>query len=70
MRDRVCVCVYVRACVCMYVCMYICVCTKHIRKVGIVCEYFRRSADVVISCMRAVFPHSLASHRRQYEESG
>jgi serine kinase of HPr protein (carbohydrate metabolism regulator) len=38
------------------------------RKVSTVCEYFRRSAEVVISRMRAVFPHSLASHRRQYEK--
>jgi hypothetical protein len=42
--------------------------TKRIRKVRVstVCEYFRLSAEVVISRMRAVFPHSVASHRRQY----
>ena len=34
-----------------------------------VCEYFRRSAEVVILRMRAVFRHSLASHRRKYEKS-
>ena len=43
--------------------------TKRIRKVSTICEYFRRSVEVVISRMRAVFPHSLASHRRQYEIS-
>jgi hypothetical protein len=43
--------------------------TKYNRKVSTVCEYFRRSAEAEISCMRAVFPNSLASHRRQYEKS-
>ena len=43
--------------------------TKRIRKVSTVFEYFRRSAEVVDSSMRAVFPYSLASHRHQYEKS-
>jgi hypothetical protein len=38
--------------------------TKVIRKVNTVYEYFRRSVEVVILLLRAVFPHSLASHRR------
>ena len=41
---------------------------KRKRQVRTVCEYFRRSAEVVISRMRAVFPHSSASHGRQYEK--
>jgi hypothetical protein len=43
--------------------------TKRIRKVSTVCEYFRRSAEVVILRMRVVFPHLLASHRRPYEKT-
>jgi hypothetical protein len=38
-------------------------------KVSTVYEYFRRSAEVVISRMRAVFPDSLRSHRRRYEKA-
>ena len=38
-------------------------------EVSTICEYFRRSAEVVISRMCAVFPRSLANHRRQYEKS-
>jgi hypothetical protein len=33
-----------------------------IRKVSTVCKYFLCSAEVVISRVCAVFPHSLASH--------
>jgi hypothetical protein len=45
----------------------ICYITKRIRKVGTVCEYFRRSAEVVNSRMRVVFPHWQATdaHRRK-----
>jgi hypothetical protein len=49
--------------------------TKRIQKVSTVCEYFRRSAEVVISRMpmkegrQRIFPLSMASYRRRHEKS-
>jgi hypothetical protein len=43
-------------------------CTKHIRKVSTICEHFRHSSKVMISHVCAIFPHSLTSHRREYEK--